>query len=177
MEALLFDKSAKNGVKMKKLTLMIILIFILDGCSRLHKEKISNFVSSTSIYSTKNLIFYKIYGSNKSYSRFKIKENESFLCVHRVGGALSDQCLDFGIKGERLPSGTEITITGNVVKTEVQGLSLGGYSSFTYFEGFLKNNEKIWISNMELFEILKKKKKIDIENKKAYEVLKDVAKL
>ena len=162
---------------MKKLTLFIILIFMFDGCSKLQKEKKSNYTSSTSIYSTKNLIFYKIFGNNKSYSRFKINENENFLCVHRVNGALSNQCLDFGIKGERLPSGTKITITGDVVKTEVQGISLGGYSSFTYFEGFLKNNEKIWVSNMELFEIFENKEKIDIKNKKAYEILKDVSKL
>ena len=150
---------------------------MLAGCSWLHKERKSNYTSPTSIYSTKNIIFYKIFGGDESYSRFKIKENENFLCVHRVDGAMSDQCLDFGIKGERLPSGTKITLTGNAVKTEIQGISLGSHTSFTYFEGFLNNNEKIWVSNMGLFDIFRDKEKIDIKNQKAYEILKDESRL
>jgi len=157
--------------------LFIIIMSIFTGCSRLHKEKISNYIPSTSIYSTKNLIFYKIYANNESYSRFKIKENESFLCVHRVGSASANQCLDFDIKGEKLPVGTEILMSGNVIKTEVHGISLGSHSSFMYFEGFLRTKEKIWLSNLELFEMFEDETKIDIHNKKAYKILKDVSKL
>ncbi len=156
---------------MKKL-LFVIYMIVLTGCSSLDKEKIPNYTSETSIYSTKDLVFYKIYGNNKSYSSFKIKENENFLCVYRIGSSLSDQCLDFGIKGKKLPTGTKILISGNVIKTKIQGLSLGGYSNFIYFEGFLKNNEKIWVSNLDLFEIFEDNKTITAKNKKAYEILK-----
>jgi len=157
---------------MKKLIFFTIIIFIFIGCSWLSKEEISNYTSPTSIYSTKNLIFYKIYGSNKNYSKFKIKDNQNFLCVHKINSPISNNCLDFDIKGEKLPIGTKILISGNVVKTKVYGISIGGYSSLIYFEGFLKNNEKIWITNFNLFEIFEDNKKIDIKNKEAYKILK-----
>ena len=85
--------------------------------------------------------------------------------------------MDFDIKGEKLPVGTEILMSGNVIKTEVHGISLGSHSSFMYFEGFLRTKEKIWLSNLELFEMFEDETKIDIKNKRAYKILKDVSKL
>jgi len=161
--------------KLFLLTLLAVAALIyVKGCSGVKEEEIKGYVSESYIYSNNKILFYKIYGG-RGYSYFKIKKEESYLCVHLVGGAIADQCLDFGTKGEILPEGTRIHIMGDIIKTEKWGISTidSGPSPMTQYRGIFDNNETIWVGGQELFFILEKEAMLPTKNNDAYHKIKD----
>ncbi len=161
--------------KKNRLFLTVIMTLLLfTGCGGLHKEEIQGYYPSTSITSTNDLVFYKIY-RDSSDSFFKIKKGEYYFCMNNKKDNIADQCLE-AYRGKRLPSGTTIKLTGNIVKTENWGIYTfnTGPAPTTYFEGHLEN-DTIWIVDFELRNIIYNSRAdmIDNTNKQAYEVFKN----
>ena len=157
----------------------ILTLLLFTGCGGLHEEEIQGLYPSTSITSTNNLVFYKIY-RDSSDSFFKIKKNEYYFCMNNRKDNIADQCLE-AYTGERLPAGTTIILTGNLVKTKKWGIYTidSGPAPMNYFEGKL-GNSTIWIAGFELKQIIcnARPDMLDNTNEEAYKVFKkDIDKL
>ncbi len=156
-----------------KIFLTSMILFLFTSCAGLHEEEIRDYYPSTYITSTNDLVFYKIY-RDSSDSFFKIKKGEYYFCMNNKKDNTADQCLE-AFRGERLPSGTTIILTGNIVKTEKWGMYTfnTGPDPTTYFEGKLGNNT-IWISGFRLKSIIYNinPNMLDATNEHAYEVFK-----
>jgi len=156
------------------LYLSSVLLLLLTGCGGLHEENIPNYYPPTSITSTNDIVFYKIY-RDSSDSFFKIKKGEYYFCMNNRKDNTSDQCLQ-AYKGKKLPSGTTIILTGDIVKTEKWGIYTidSGPAPTTYFKGKLEDSI-IWIPGFSLQQIIYNIRPgmIDNTNEKAYEIFKD----